>query len=244
MWAMPTLLFMIKAILTDIEGTTSSISFVHDVLFPYAYEQIADFLLNNWDNTPVKNSVLEVAKIENLVDYTPQQIIDILREWIKSDRKITPLKDLQGMIWDKGYKYGDFYAHIYPDAYEQLSAWHEENIPIYVYSSGSVQAQKLFFAHTERGNLLNIFSGFYDTKIGQKKETNSYQKIADNLGLKTVEIIFLSDFEAELDAAISVGMKTVWLIREQELFNQQKQGNSVHQIVNNFLDIVLAVGAP
>lgn len=230
---------MIKAILTDIEGTTSSISFVHDVLFPYSYENMADFLLKNWDNEQVQNAVLEIAKLESLINYNPQQITAILRDWIKSDRKITPLKDLQGMIWNQGYQNGDFYSHIYPDAYDRLTDWYNQKIPIYVYSSGSVQAQKLLFSHTEKGDLLYLFSGFYDTKIGNKKETKSYALIAQDLNLMPQEIIFLSDIEAELKASLSIYMKTVWVIRDQELFNQHKSSSIYQQVVNNFTAISL-----
>lgn len=225
---------MIKAILTDIEGTTSSISFVHDVLFPYAYDKMADFLTQNWHNPQVKNIVLEVAKLENLTDFTPSQITTILKEWIKLDRKVTPLKDLQGIIWEEGYKNGDYRSHIYQDAYEKLVSWHNQNIPIYIYSSGSVYAQKLFFSHSEYGNLLYLFSGFYDTNIGNKKESQSYQNIANSLNLNPDEIIFLSDVEAEVNSAFAVGMSTVWVIRDENLFQEKKAINSSHQIVNNF----------
>jgi enolase-phosphatase E1 len=232
---------MIKAVLTDIEGTTSSISFVHDILFPYAYNKMADFLLKNWDNPVVKKSVLEVAKLENLTDYNHQQITEILRDWIKSDRKVTPLKDLQGIIWEEGYKNGDYCSHVYQDAYETLSLWHSQNIPIYIYSSGSVYAQKLFFGHSEYGDLLNLFSGFFDTNIGHKKESQSYQNIANSLFLNSKEIIFLSDVEAEVNAALSMGMSTVWVIRDENLFNEKKNLNSAHQIINNFEQIILKI---
>lgn len=232
---------MIKAVLIDIEGTTSSISFVHDILFPYAYDKMADFLLKNWKNLQVKKSILEVAKLENLIDYNHQQITEILRDWIKSDRKVTPLKDLQGIIWEEGYKNGDYRSHVYQDAYEKLSLWHSQNIPIYIYSSGSVYAQKLFFGHSEYGDLLNLFSGFFDTNIGHKKESQSYQNIANSLSLNPDEIIFLSDVEAEVNAALSVGMSTVWVIRDKNLFNEKKNLDSAHQIINNFEQIILKI---
>ncbi|NCO74624.1 MAG: acireductone synthase [Cyanobacteria bacterium] len=225
---------MIKAIVTDIEGTTSSISFVHDVLFPYAYDKMADFLIKNWDNSSIKNIILEVAKLENLTNYNQQKIISILRDWIKNDLKITPLKDIQGMIWEEGYKNGDYQSHVYEDAYQKLSFWHSQNIPIYIYSSGSCSAQKLFFKHSQYGNLLNLFTGFFDTNIGGKKEANSYKNIANNIGLNTEEIIFLSDIEAEVNSAFSVGMKTVWIIRDESIFNEKKNSNYPHQITNNF----------
>ncbi|MBL1211278.1 acireductone synthase [Geminocystis sp. GBBB08] len=230
---------MLKAILTDIEGTTSSISFVQDILFPYAYNKIADFLAQNWNNELVKKSVLEVATLENLRDYNHQQITAILRKWIKGDRKITPLKDLQGIIWEEGYKNGDYCSHIYEDAYKQLSFWHSKNIPIYIYSSGSIYAQKLFFGYSEYGDLLNLFSGFFDTTIGNKKESKSYKNITNYLKLNSDEIIFLSDVEAELNAALSIGMSTVWVIRDENLFDEKNKSDSPHQIVNNFLKINL-----
>lgn len=228
---------MIKTILTDIEGTTSSINFVHDILFPYAYDKMADFLAKNWHNPKVKKSVLQVATLENLSDYSYEEISDILKQWIKSDRKVIPLKDIQGIIWEEGYKNGDYRAHIYEDAYKMLSLWHSQNIPIYIYSSGSIYAQKLFFGYSEYGDLLNLFSGFFDTNIGQKKVSQSYENIASSLQIKPEEIIFLSDIEAEINSALSVGMSTVWVIRDEILFNHKKQTNSPHQIVNNFEQI-------
>lgn len=228
---------MIKAILTDIEGTTSSINFVHDILFPYAYDKMPDFLYKNWDHEQVKKAVLEIAQLENLVDYNHEQIISILQDWIKCDRKIKPLKDLQGIIWEEGYKNAHYRSHIYQDAYENLSLWHSQNIPIYIYSSGSIYAQKLFFGHSEYGDILNLFSGFFDTNIGNKKESQSYINIAKNLNLNPDEIVFLSDVEEEVNSALSVGMKTVWVIREEKVFNQKTNIKSSHQIVNNFQQI-------
>ncbi|MBD2395258.1 acireductone synthase [Cyanobacterium aponinum UTEX 3222] len=229
---------MIKAILTDIEGTTSSISFVHDVLFPYAYEKMGDFLSQHWHDETVKNAVGEVAKIENLDSYTPSQITSILQDWIKCDRKLTPLKDLQGIIWETGYKNQDFCSHVYEDAYEKLKLWHSQNIPIYIYSSGSIHAQKLFFAHTQYGDLLYLFSGFFDTNIGNKKEPNSYEKISQSIGLNPNYIIFLSDVEAEVNSASQVQMKTVLVARDLQTFNQLNiEQQTSHQLVKSFAEI-------
>lgn len=231
---------MVKAILTDIEGTTSSISFVHDVLFPYAYNKMGDFLSQNWHDITVQNAVQSVATLENLTDYTPSQITSILQDWIRCDRKLTPLKNLQGIIWETGYKNGDFCSHVYEDAYEKLTFWHQQNIPIYIYSSGSIHAQKLFFSHTSYGDLLNLFSGFFDTNIGNKKESQSYVNISQSINYSPEEIIFLSDVEAEVNSANNIGFKTVLVLRDNQQFEQYQQNqNSPHQIVKSFDDILI-----
>ncbi|AUC59981.1 2,3-diketo-5-methylthio-1-phosphopentane phosphatase MtnC [Cyanobacterium sp. HL-69] len=225
---------MIKAILTDIEGTTSSISFVKDVLFPYAYQEMENFLVQHFNNDFVYKQAKMVCELEGLKDgCQPRQIAEILREWIKCDRKLAPLKELQGMIWEKGYKNGDYQAHIYEDAYEKLKHWHRQNIPIYIYSSGSVYAQKLFFGYSNYGNLLNLFSGFFDTNVGYKQEVDSYNLIAEKMEFKPEEILFLSDIEDEIISADKAGMKTIWIIRDE----QQLPENKPYKIVRNFHEI-------
>lgn len=207
---------MIKAIVTDIEGTTSSISFVHDILFPYARAHIADFVTCNAEDphvAPYLNDVrMEAGEMFDL-----NGVIQQLKDWIDQDKKVTPLKALQGLIWEKGYKEGDFHGHIYADAYQNLKKWHDLGIELYVYSSGSVYAQKLLFGHTEYGDLNALFKGNFDTNIGGKMETGSYDAIQQKLGIAADEILFLSDIEAELDAAAKAGMKTLWLVRDRAL---------------------------
>ena len=203
---------MIRAIVTDIEGTTSSISFVHEVLFPYARKHIADFITCNAEDphvVPHINDVRqETGEALDLDGVTTQLIA-----WIDEDKKVTPLKALQGLIWEKGYKDGDFHGHIYQDAYEKLKEWHELGIDLYVYSSGSVYAQKLLFGHTEYGDLNSLFKGNFDTTIGAKKDTDSYQSILKLLNLPASEVLFLSDVKEELDAAAEAGLHTMWLVR-------------------------------
>ena len=167
---------MIKAIVTDIEGTTSSLSFVKDVLFPYARKRIRDFVHCHAED-PAVVSQLNDVRLEAGEDLDIDGIASQLIQWIDADKKITPLKALQGMIWEAGYKNGDFKGHIYKDAYDCLKAWHAEGIRLYVYSSGSVYAQKLLFGHTEYGDLNPLFSGYFDTRIGAKVDTQSYQNI-------------------------------------------------------------------
>lgn len=203
---------MIKAIITDIEGTTSSLSFVKDVLFPYAREHMNDFVRTHAHDHDVRMLLDEVAAITHAT--TDNQVIEQLLRWMNEDKKITPLKTLQGMIWEQGYKRGDFTGHVYADAVRNLKAWHTQGKRLYVFSSGSVHAQKLLFAHTEDGDLTPLFSGYFDTSVGSKKEAVSYQKIAQIIELAPQKILFLSDIKEELDAAQQSGMQTVWLLRD------------------------------
>ncbi|MFA5919808.1 MAG: acireductone synthase [Methylococcaceae bacterium] len=204
---------MIKAIVTDIEGTTSSLSFVKEVLFPYARANLADFVHHHKDEPQVE-TLLEESCMEIGAELDTGQLIAQLIQWIDEDKKVTPLKSLQGLIWEAGYQKGDFKGHVYPDAADYLKVWKANGLDLYIYSSGSVYAQKLLFAHTEYGDLTPLFSGYFDTHIGGKKEQESYCKIAEQLGLPADQILFLSDIKEELDAAKAAGFKTLWLTRD------------------------------
>jgi len=147
---------MIKAILTDIEGTTSSISFVKDVLFPYARKRLPAFVETHTDDPEVQHWLHEAAKEAGLVSATREEVIDLLIGWIDADRKSTALKALQGMIWAAGYADGEYRAHVYPEVPARLRAWRDAGTRLYVYSSGSVAAQKLLFGHTDAGDLIRL----------------------------------------------------------------------------------------
>lgn len=204
----------IAAIVTDIEGTTTSIDFVHSILFPYSIEALLPFLETHWQRPEVKKIVEEVSVIEGCTDPTPPTISEILFSWIKADRKITPLKALQGLIWEDGYKKGLLRGHLYEDAAKGLMRWHEAGIKLYVYSSGSVHAQKLLFGSSEYGDLTPIFSGYFDTTVGGKRESSSYNAISENISLPSDSILFLSDVAEELVAANLAGFKTIQLVRD------------------------------
>lgn len=209
---------MIRVVLTDIEGTTSSISFVHEVLFPYATEHMAEFVRDNAaDNPAVREQLDAVARQSGQPPEDVDKLVDVLLNWIREDRKETSLKALQGMLWEQGYQKGAFKGHVYPDAAEYLTHWHDRGLRLYVYSSGSVKAQKLIFGFSEFGDLTPYFSGYFDTRMGAKKESASYQNILDELGVEPATVLFLSDVEAELEAAEAVGIRTAWLVREGEL---------------------------
>jgi len=216
----------IRAILTDIEGTTSSISFVKDVLFPYARRALPAFLKARGKDPEVARWVDAVAS--ELGAAGPDACIaEVLQGWIDEDRKHTALKALQGMIWKAGYENGDYRAHVYAEAAERLRAWHASGLPLYVYSSGSVAAQKLFFAHSEAGDLLPLFAGHFDTEAGGKREAASYARIAEALALDPASILFLSDVVEELDAAREAGLRTA-LIDRIEDYPQPREGEAAH----------------
>lgn len=205
---------MTRAILTDIEGTTSSISFVKDVLFPYSRARMMDFVTHRANDPDVATLLEEVRALCEEKELSAAQVAEQLIHWIDEDRKSTPLKALQGMIWEEGYRNGDFCGHIYEDAVRKLREWKAQGIDLYVFSSGSVHAQKLLFGHTEYGDLTPLFSGYFDTRTGAKQDSDSYREIARRIGLPSTAILFLSDTPGELDAAKSAGFLTCQLVRE------------------------------
>lgn len=195
----------IRAILTDIEGTTSSIAFVAETLFPYARAHLPAFVAAHPER--VAGLLAEVEATE------PGDPVATLLRWIDEDRKATPLKTLQGWIWAEGYGTGAYRGHVYPDAAEALRAWKAAGLRLFVYSSGSVEAQKLLFGHSDQGDLTPLFDGYFDTKSGGKREAASYVRIAAAIGEEPGAVLFLSDVQAELDAAAAAGMRTVLVDR-------------------------------
>lgn len=229
-----------RAVLTDIEGTTSSISFVKEVLFPFARRELPGFLQSHQNDPEVIPWInLVAAEIGNAPSI--DEITAALQRWIDEDRKHTALKALQGLLWKAGYESGAYAAHIYADAVGALRRWQLAGWPLYVYSSGSVAAQKLFFAHSEAGDLLSLFKGHFDTEIGAKRVTDSYRCIVENLGLSPSHVVFLSDVVEELDAAREAGIQTVLVDRPQD-YPQARLHAASHQHprVISFDDIHLA----
>jgi len=202
-------------ILTDIEGTTSSISFVKDVLFPYARRALPGFVRERGHEPEVRRWLDMVATGHGAM-CDDAMIVETLQGWIDEDRKHTALKALQGMLWRDGYLSGELQADMYPDAVAGLRRWHDAGHRLAVYSSGSVPAQKLLFAHTDAGDLTPLFDAFFDTEAGPKREAASYGRIAAALGAAPGDIVFLSDVVAELDAAREAGLRTVLLDRRED----------------------------
>ncbi|MFM7006362.1 MAG: acireductone synthase [Flavobacteriales bacterium] len=223
----------IKYILTDIEGTTSSVSFVYEVLFPYFKEHIQDLPKLSTINE-VKQAFTEVIEIVEQEEQkhltTTEEVLHYLRIWSEQDRKITPLKTLQGLIWKSAYESGDIKGHVYEDVPTALNQWRAAGLKLGVFSSGSIAAQKLLFRYSDFGDLTAHFSNHFDTNTGSKKESNTYTSIANFLGLDSKEILFLSDVIAELEAAQNAGMQTVQLLRAD---TKPEWPNCAH----SFLDI-------
>ncbi|PWC16998.1 acireductone synthase [Brenneria roseae subsp. roseae] len=203
----------IKAIVTDIEGTTSDILFVHNVLFPYARERLADTVRQHEDNQEIAQALTLLRQELTAPDADEDALIAALHQFMDEDRKSTALKLLQGIIWRTGYHNGDFRGHLYPEVAKQLADWRRQGIRLYVYSSGSVEAQQLLFGYSEAGDLRPLFQDYFDTRVGAKRETASYRAIAQSIGLPAEQLLFLSDVHQELDAAQEAGWHTCQLIR-------------------------------
>jgi enolase-phosphatase E1 len=226
----------IRAVLTDIEGTTSSITFVKDVLFPYSREHLPHFIEAHRGNPEVQRWLDATAREAGIEDPNSRHVVETLLRWIDEDRKAAPLKALQGMVWKSGYEAGDYRAHVYPEVPARLREWKTQGLRLYVYSSGSVQAQKLFFRYSEAGDLTPLFDGWFDTEVGGKRERGSYLRIAESIGLPPPAILFLSDVAEELDAARDTGMQTTQVCRP----STECPAGGRHPCVADFTGIVPA----
>ncbi len=221
---------MIRAVITDIEGTTSSLSYVKEVMFPYSKKKLRSFLQAHWQEDKVRNIILSLEKRLG-ISLDLDLAVRTFEEWIDRDLKEPLLKELQGHIWEEGFLSGELRGHLYEDAYKRLKEWKEKGYRLYVYSSGSVKAQKLFFGNTDYGDITSLFDGFFDTSVGNKRERESYLRIANLINLKPQECLFISDMEEELDAARSAGMKTIRVVRDMENIS------SKHKVVRDFYQV-------
>ncbi|TCD55144.1 acireductone synthase [Synechococcus sp. BS55D] len=220
---------MTECLLLDIEGTTCPVTFVADVLFPYAQTHLSSFLAEHGDEVIIQDiakqawreweqdsdntaqAILQEAKASNLQER--QALENYWQLMIKTDRKATSLKDLQGHLWAEGFQKGDIKADLYPETITSLKRWKKESLKLAVYSSGSIKAQQLLYAHTTSGDLRELFSGWFDTHTGSKKETTSYVTIANQLKIAAASITFISDNGVECDAAHEAGMQVLFSLR-------------------------------
>lgn len=201
----------IQAIITDIEGTTTAIDFVHQTLFPYARQRLRAFVAAN--PAQVAPVLADMSALAGKA-LSSDEACTLLEHWIDTDQKITPLKTLQGWIWQQGYAAGELLGHVYDDVPPALQRWKDAGMRLFVYSSGSVAAQKLIFGHTAFGDLTPHFEGYFDTRIGAKREVASYEAIVAQIGLPAERCLFLSDIGAELDAARAASLQTRQLLRD------------------------------
>ena len=221
---------MISHILLDIEGTTCPVSFVTETLFPYAKSELKSFL-DRHRNDPIINELIHNAEDEWIQDNSEDstrlrrqsekgqqekhlKIEAYLQLLIKTDKKSTTLKDIQGKIWKEGYTTGRISSELFEDAHVNLKRWHKQGYRLSVYSSGSVEAQHLLYKYTNKGDIKNLFSYWFDTHIGNKKEPSSYTEIASVMGCKPQNILFISDNSDECDAARSAGLGTLYSMRD------------------------------
>ncbi|TWT31244.1 Enolase-phosphatase E1 [Posidoniimonas corsicana] len=235
-----------QGVLLDVEGTTSSVKFVYDVMFPFARRELAAYLQQSWDDPSCQAACEQVAgdagqpSLAAWADAEDRAPRDLVEEeatrLMDADQKATGLKQLQGLIWKSGFESGEMVAHVYPDVPPALDRWRAAGADLRIYSSGSIQAQQLFFGHTQQGDLLPLFSGHYDTTTGPKREAASYAAIAADWRLPPASILFLSDITAELDAAREAGMQTGLLIRPD---NAPVEPGHGHTEVASFAEILI-----
>ena len=227
----------IAAYLLDIEGTTTPIDFVHKILFPFAKERIERFVSENFE--ALEEEILQL-KAEHAADKkyssdfqsnSPASVAEYLRFLIDVDRKSTPLKSIQGKIWQAGYESGELRSQVFDDVPPAFERWKAAGKTIAIYSSGSVLAQKNLFKFTDHGDLTTFISDYFDTNVGGKKEAESYRKIAEELGFEANVILFVSDVPAELEAARSSGLQTALSIRKG---NASIDEDFTHQAVQTF----------
>ena len=213
----------VRALLLDIEGTTTPVSFVYDVLFPYALEHLSPYVSSHIGQ-PELNGALRLLEQERESDVahgtnppsagSPLWVVDYARWLMQQDRKSPGLKLLQGLIWEGGYSNGSLHGDVYPDVPPALARWRAEDLPIAIYSSGSVLSQRLLFSTTAYGDLTRFIERYFDTAFGAKKEPESYGRIASAMALPAETMVFISDVIAELDAARSAGMQVVHCVRD------------------------------
>lgn len=233
----------LDAVVLDIEGTTSSTRFVHERLYPYSRARFRSWIIAHADDPPVAAQVTSVRLLAGEPDASIERVVWWLEHWLDGDEKVTPLKAVQGWIWAEGFAAGDLVAHFFDDAIGVIRRWHAEGRRLYVFSSGSVSAQRAWFGHTPDGDLLALFSGHFDTEnIGPKRQRTSYEAISAAIGVTADHTVFCSDLVAELDAARAAGWHTVGVRRIGDQYYDCGVGD--HLAVHSLAEIDLRGDAP
>jgi enolase-phosphatase E1 len=225
----------VRGLLLDIEGTTSPLAYVREVMFPFVRRELDHFLAAQGD-TPVVREALRALAVEagHASLGSSRLVADEVRRLMDLDAKSSGLKRLQGLIWEAGFASGELRGHVYDDVAPALAAWHAAGIDVRIYSSGSVQAQQLYFGHSTQGDLRGWLGGYYDTSVGSKREADSYRRIADQWPLPAAALLFCSDVVAELDAARTAGLRTMLVVRPE---NPPVPPGHGHQVVTSLVEI-------
>jgi enolase-phosphatase E1 len=232
-----------RAVVLDIEGTTSATAFVHGTLFPYARDRMAAWVAAHRDEARVRAELDAVRRLLGDPQADETAVVAQLLRWIAEDAKVSPLKALQGWIWDEGFAAGELTTHFFPDVVPALRQWAAEGRTLWVFSSGSVAAQQAWFGHSPDGDLRPLLAGYFDTvNAGPKRERGAYERIAAAIGRPPAEIVFLSDVATELDAARAAGWHTVGLRRPSEPCFAEGVGD--HLTVASFAELDLSGAAP
>lgn len=233
----------LKAVVLDIEGTTSSSNYVFDILYPYSRERFRPWILAHSDRPDVQQQIEAVRLLAKEPEADLDRVCWWLEHWLGGDEKVTPLKAFQGWIWSEGFAAGDLTSHFFDDAIPAMRAWHASGLQLSIFSSGSVTAQHAWFGNSPEGDLLPLFTHHFDTEnIGPKKIASSYQAIASTLDIEPQAIVFLSDLSQELDAARAAGWQTIGVRREGDQYFDQGVGD--HPEVFSFADIDLTGEPP
>lgn len=233
----------LRAVVLDIEGTTSSTGFVHDTLYPYSRERFASWIAEHATRPDVQVQLAAVRDLAREPDASLDRVVWWLNHWLDGDQKVTPLKAFQGWIWAEGFAAGDLVSHFFDDAVPAIRRWHDAGLALYIFSSGSVSAQRAWFGNTPEGDLLPLFRDHFDTEnTGPKREADSYRAITGEIGVGPAETVFFSDLVAELDAAREAGWHTVGVRRPGDQYYEQGVGD--HLAIHSFDEIDLTGDAP
>lgn len=240
--------FHVKGILLDIEGTTSSIRFVYDEMFPFVRRELDAYLAAHWNSPELQAACDTIARDTGHASFAAwlgalpaatarSQLADHIHQLMDEDAKISGLKQLQGLVWRQGFESGELRAHVFPDVPPALHRWNQVGVDVRIYSSGSIAAQQLFFGHSIAGDLLRCFRGHYDTTTGGKQAAASYAAIADDFMLEPGCILFVSDIVGELAAAREAGLQTVLSLRPG---NPEQPDSAAFPAIRGFDEIQLA----
>ncbi|HZS03897.1 MAG TPA: acireductone synthase [Blastocatellia bacterium] len=240
----------VSCVLLDIEGTTTPIDFVYQILFPYAREHARDYLTRHWSSEEVRDDLARLreerdadarqgnnppAITEGLHEAAIESTVAYFHWLMDCDRKSTPLKSLQGKIWEEGYRSGELLSQVFDDVPRALERWRQQSKQVCIFSSGSVLAQKLLFGHTTAGDLTGFINAYFDTSVGAKADPESYRQISAGVGVPPSEFVFISDVIAELDAAHAAGMQTVLSVRPG---NRPQPPSELHAAISTFNELL------